>query len=64
MPLSYFQMEGEYNMKINMKYLIGAAAGIGMYAIYKKYGSSMMNDIKHSVNKMSREASKSIENMM
>lgn len=51
-------------MKINMKYLIGAAAGAGMYALYKKYSPNMMYDIKKSVKKMSRDASKSIENMM
>ena len=51
-------------MKNTMKYLIGAAAGMGAYALYDKYGSNMMKSIKKSVNKMSREASKSIENMM
>ncbi len=51
-------------MKNTMKYLIGAAAGIGVYSLYKKYTPNMMSDIKNSVSKMSREASKSIENMM
>ena len=51
-------------MKISMKYLIGAAAGIGMYTLYKKYSPEMMCDLKKSVKKMSKDASKSIENMM
>lgn len=54
-------------MKKSMKILLGTAiagAGVGAYALYKKYNPNMMNDIKRSVNKMSREASKSIENMM
>ena len=51
-------------MKKSTKYLIGAVAGIGAFALYKKYNPNMMNEIKNSVSKMSREASKSIENMM
>jgi len=59
-----FQIEGEDTMKNSTRFLLGAAAGAGMLALYKKYSPTVMNDIKRSVNKMSREASKSIENMM
>ena len=51
-------------MKKSTKFLLGAAAGIGIFALYKKYNPNLMMEIKNSVNKMSREASKNIENMM
>ena len=51
-------------MKSSTKYLMAAMAGAGAYMLYKKYNPIMMKDIKNSINKMSREASKSIENMM
>lgn len=51
-------------MKKTTKYMIASAAGIGAFLLYKKYNPNMMNEIKNSVSKMSREASKSIENMM
>lgn len=46
------------------KYLVVGAAGIGAVALYKRYNPDMMQDIKKSVNKMSKNATKSIENMM
>ena len=51
-------------MKSSTKYLMAALAGAGAYILYKKYNPIMMMDLKNSINKMSREASKSIENMM
>lgn len=51
-------------MKKCMMYLMAAAAGAGAYMLYKKCNPDLMNDIKRSVDRMSRDASKSIENMM
>ncbi len=51
-------------MKKTWMYLIAGAMGIGAIALYKKYNPNMMNDIKKSVNKMSKDAINSIENMM
>lgn len=51
-------------MKKTWKYLVAGAAGITAVALYKKYNPDMMQDIKNSVNKMSKNATKSIENMM
>lgn len=51
-------------MKKSTKFLLGAAMGMGAFALYKKYNPNVMMEIKNSVNKMSREASKNIENMM
>ncbi len=51
-------------MKKTSSFLLGAAAGMVSLALYQKYSPDMMKGIKRSVNKMSREASKSIENMM
>lgn len=51
-------------MKKCTSFIFGTMVGAGMVALYDKYGSCMMNDIKESVKKMKKEASKSIENMM
>ena len=51
-------------MKNARKYLVVGAAGVGAVALYKKYNPDMVQDIKKSVNKMSKNATKSIENMM
>ena len=51
-------------MKKSTKFLLGAAMGMGVFALYKKYNPNVMMEIKNSVDKMSREASKNIENMM
>ena len=51
-------------MKKSTKFLLGAAMGMGAFALYKKYNPNVMMEIRNSVNKMSREASKNIENMM
>ena len=51
-------------MKKTMKYLMAMGAGMGLYAMYKKYSPDMMNGIKNSVNKMKHDAEKSIDNMM
>lgn len=51
-------------MKKTWKYLVAGAAGVAAVALYKKYNPDMMTDIKRSVNKMSKNATKSIENMM
>ncbi len=51
-------------MKNAWKYLVVGAAGVGAVALYKKYNPDMVQDIKKSVNKMSKNATKSIENMM
>lgn len=51
-------------MKKTWKYVALGAAGIGAVALYKKYNPDMMRDIKKSVNQMSKNATKSIENMM
>ena len=45
-------------------YLVAGAAGATALALYKKYHPDMMHDIKMSVSKMSRNATKSIEDMM
>ena len=59
-----FLDRGDNFMKSSTKYLMAAMAGAGAYMLYKKYNPIMMMDLKNSINKMSREASKSIENMM
>ena len=51
-------------MKKTTKYLMAMGAGMGMYALYKKYSPDMMKEIKNSVSKMKRDADKSIEKMM
>ena len=51
-------------MKSCMKYLLGAAAGIGMYALYEKYGSKMMKDMKSTVCDMSDDIKKAAKDMM
>ena len=51
-------------MKKSTRFLLGAAMGMGVLALYQKYNPKLMMEIKNSVNKMSREASKNIENMM
>ncbi len=51
-------------MKKTWKYLVAGAMGIGAIALYKKYNPDMIEDIKASVSKMSKNATKSIENMM
>jgi len=45
-------------------YLVAGVTGIGALALYKKYHPNMMHDIKCSVSKMSKNATKSIEDMM
>ena len=45
-------------------YLVAGAAGMAGLALYKKYHPDMMHDIKMSVSKMSKNATKSIEDMM
>ena len=62
--LSYFWSRGDNNMKKTWKFLVAGALGVGAVALYKKYNPDMMHDIKASVNKMSKNATKSIENMM
>ena len=42
-------------MKSTIKYMMGAAAGIGMYMLYEKYGTMLMKDMK--------EAASCVENM-
>lgn len=51
-------------MKNTWKYLVAGALGAVAVGAYKKYSPVMMHDIKKSVTKMSRNATKSIENMM
>lgn len=51
-------------MKKTWKYLVAGVVGAGAVALYKKYSPEMMHDIKKSVSKMSKNATKSIENMM
>ena len=51
-------------MNKTWKYLVAGVMGAGAFALYKKYSPEMMHDIKKSVNKMSKNATKSIENMM
>ncbi|MDD6878688.1 MAG: hypothetical protein PUD59_00450 [bacterium] len=51
-------------MKNTFKYLVAGMAMYGAYSLYNKMNPKMMRSIKNSVNKMTREASKSIENMM
>lgn len=48
-------------MKNAMKYMAGAAVGAGMYAMYSKYSKDMMKGLKKTVDKMSTEASKSMD---
>ena len=45
-------------------YLAAGAAGMGALFLYKKYHPNMMHDIKCSVSKMSKNAAKSIEDMI
>jgi len=45
-------------------YLVAGMAGAAGLALYKKYHPYMMHDIKASVNKMSKNVTKSIEDMM
>ena len=45
-------------------YLAAGAAGMGALFLYKKYNPNMMHDIKCSVSKMSKNAARSIEDMM
>lgn len=51
-------------MKKTWKYLVAGAMGAMAVGLYKKYSPEVMHDIKMSVNKMSKNATKSIENMM
>lgn len=51
-------------MKVKTGFLLGAMTGMGILALYNKYGSDMMCDMKQTVKKMSKDASKNIENMM
>ena len=51
-------------MKNCMKYFIGAAAGIGMYTLYEKYGSKMIRSMKSSMCKISDEVKNAAEDMM
>lgn len=51
-------------MKKTWKYLMAGVAGATAVALYKKYSPEVMHDIKKSVNNMSKNAAKSIENMM
>jgi len=51
-------------MKKSWKYLVGASLGIGAYALYMRYNHQMMHGLKNSIDKMSKNATKSIENMM
>ncbi len=51
-------------MKKTTKYLMAMGAGMGMYALYKKYKPNMMNELKNSVNRMKYSTEKSIDNMM
>ncbi len=51
-------------MKKTWKYLVAGATAVGALALYKKYNPDMVQDIKRSVSKMSKNATKSIENMM
>ena len=47
-------------MKSAMKYMMGAAAGIGMYMLYEKYGSMLMKDMKEAANCVENMASEKI----
>lgn len=51
-------------MNKTFKLLLGAAAGYGAWAVYKKFNPDATKDIKNSISKMSKNATKSIENMM
>ena len=50
-------------MKNTIKYMIGAAAGVGMYMLYEKFSPMLMKEMKKSADMMSKEADKCIENM-
>ena len=50
-------------MKNTMKYLLVAVAGMGVYALYKKYTPNMLNDIASSVEDMSDLVNKEMKKM-
>ncbi len=51
-------------MKKAWKYILAGSLGVGAVALVKKCNPNMIEDIKRSVNKMSKNAANSIENMM
>lgn len=51
-------------MNKTFKVLLGATAGYGAWLAYKKFNPDAEKDIKNSLSKMSKNATKSIENMM
>lgn len=64
MILSYFSTRGDECMNKTFKVLLGVAAGYGAWSAYKKINPDASHDIKNSISKMSKNATKSIENMM
>lgn len=51
-------------MKKTSGFLLGAAVGMASLALYQKYSPDMMRELKKTVNKMSKEANKCINDMM
>lgn len=51
-------------MNKTFKVMLGAAAGYGAWMAYKKFNPDAKQDIKNSISKMSKNATKSIENMI
>lgn len=51
-------------MNKTFKVLLGVAAGYGAWAAYKNFNPDAERDIKNSISKMSKNATKSIENMI
>lgn len=51
-------------MNKTFKMLIGVAAGYGAWMAYKQMNPQAERDLKNAMSKMSRNATKSIENMM
>lgn len=64
MILSYFSTRGDECMNKTFKVLLGAAAGYGAWMAYKRFNPNAERDLKNTMSKMSRNATKSIENMM
>ena len=51
-------------MNYMWKILAAAGIGIGAFMLYKKQNPECVEDMKESLNKMTKTASKSMKNMM
>ena len=51
-------------MNKTLRVLLGIAAGYGAWTMYKKVNPNAEKDMKESISKISKNTTKSIENMM